>query len=287
MKFRSLVLSIAVATAALWPVAVAPAACAGEAPRAALVVDTGETVLNLCVSLPDDSVSGIDLIKLAAKQHGLAYKLGFGGAAVCHLAGVGPTGDDCFEGDPDFWGYWRGNASGGWTWASTGAGSTTVTDGSVEGWAWGSGTGPETHPAPPVTRYADVCARVEPGGSKDGGSDREPAAPDEPELKPAPGAGATVPGDDGSRANRSGAGGEEQPGKMRRPKPRATPAPSPTSSPSELGPAPTSSSSDLGPAQLASDSDGSGPPASGIVALIGTAAILGGGAIVARRRTSR
>ena len=283
MKFRSLVLSAAVAAASLWPVAVAPAACAGEAPRAALVVDTGESVLNLCVALPDGSVSGIELIKLASSQHGLSYKLGFGGAAVCNLAGVGPTGDDCFEQDPDFWGYWHGDGSGGWTWASTEAGSTTVTDGSVEGWAWGSGTGPGTHPAPPATRFADVCAPVKSGDKKDG----EPTAGKPraaPRSTPAPTA--TVGSSDGPQDNSEQSGQERGAKKKKLAKPRPQPSPEPTSTPAAVA-TPTPGATTLGPSELASDSGGGGPPAAGIAALVGTLFLLGGGAFAARRRASR
>ena len=284
MRIRSLVLSLAVAAVSLWPVAVAPAACASEAQSAVLVVDTGETVLNFCVTLPGDSVSGIELVKLASKQHGLSYKLGFGGAAVCHLAGVGPTGSDCFEQDPDFWGYWRGDGSGGWTWGSTGAGSTSVTDGSVEGWAWGSGTGPETHPAPPATRFADVCVPADPGAKKEGGgSDKEPAAPQEPESKPAPapGSGSSSHRDDAPKKERSRDKGNKLPAKKRTPQSVETPAPAATPSP-----VPTSSSTELAGSELASDSDG-GPPAAGVAALAGTLVLIGGGALVARRRRTQ
>src|ERR687891_457400 len=280
MRIRSLLLAASVAAVSLWPVAVAPAACAGEAPRAALVVDTGETVLNFCVALPDDSVSGIDLIKLASKQHGLTYKLGFGGQAVCHLAGVGPTGDDCFEEDPNFWGYWRGNGSGGWTWASTGAGSTTVTDGSVEGWAWGSGTGPDTHPAPPQTRFADVCAPVSSPGKKGGGSNQKAPESQEAESEPAPApnAGNTSDGKGRSAGERSPGKAKKRTKKKQPPKPAVTPTLVPTPSPM-----PTSSAADLGPSELASDSQSGGPPPPRIAAGVGAAALVGGGALLGRR----
>jgi hypothetical protein len=280
MRIRPALLSLALAAGALWPAAVtAPAACAGESPRAALVVDTGEAVLNFCVTLPDDSVSGIELVKLASQQHDLSYKLGFGGAAVCHLAGVGPTGDDCFEQDPDFWGYWRGNGSGGWTWASTGAGSTTVTDGSVEGWAWGSGTGPDTHPAPPTTHFADVCAPLQASESK-GGKRSEHESGESQEPVPAPSAGATAEGDGGSADKRAGGIGQKKDGPRKNPEPRPSPSAAPAPSPSP--PSPTAAA--LGPSELASDSDGAGPPGAGIAALLATVALVGGGALAARRR---
>lgn len=139
------------------PVLTASAACAGTGDRAALVVDTGESTFSYCVSLPDGSVSGLELIELANDQHGLQYRFGDGGQAVCMLANVGAEGDDCFGEYPDFWGFWRGDGSGGWTWSSVGAGSTLVRDGDIQGWSWGSGQDGSTHPDPPPTRYTDVC----------------------------------------------------------------------------------------------------------------------------------
>ena len=137
-------------------------ACAAPSPSAALVVDTGSSALRYCVQLDASSVSGLHLIELASSQHGLSYKFGYSGNAVCMLAGVGPTSDDCFEQNPDFWGYWRGDGSRGWTWSGTGGGSTTVGDGDVEGWAWGSGQDDSTHPKPPSTTYTSVCGSPDP-----------------------------------------------------------------------------------------------------------------------------
>ena len=88
-----LVAAVALAATVL-PVATPERACAGESPRAALVVDTGEDVHRYCVALPAGEVSGIELIEAAGEQFGLAYSFGYGGNAVCMLAGVGPTSDD-------------------------------------------------------------------------------------------------------------------------------------------------------------------------------------------------
>ena len=154
-------------TAALLVVAM-PAASGGAAacaaatgPHAALVVDTGSRSTAYCVALDAPTVTGIHLIQLAGAQHGLTYGLGFGGQAVCRLQGVGPAGNDCFADHPNFWGYWHGDGHGGlerWTWASTGAASTTVGSGDVEGWAWGAGDSPATHPMPPRVGIDAVCA---------------------------------------------------------------------------------------------------------------------------------
>jgi hypothetical protein len=137
------------------------AACAAEGPSAVLVVDTERPAgqHRLCVALPDPSVTGIELIELANQQHGLQYRLGYGGNVVCQLAGVGYQSDECLNDGPEFWGYWRGDGSGGWEWSSGGGNSTVVRDGDVEGWSWGTGNDGSSHPAPPETTFASVCGR--------------------------------------------------------------------------------------------------------------------------------
>src|SRR5256885_2572928 len=117
----------------------AATACATGAPHAALVVATGDQTLRYCVTLDGSSVTAIHVIELAHAQHGLEYRLGFGGQAVCRLAGIGSATGDCFGSYPDYWGFWLGGEGGGWTWSGSGAGSSPIHDGDVEGWSWGSG----------------------------------------------------------------------------------------------------------------------------------------------------
>jgi hypothetical protein len=263
----------------LLPVAGPQIACAGEAPRAVLVVDTGSSAHRYCVALPDDSVTGIELVELAGDQHGLAYKLGFGGGAVCMLAGVGPTGGDCFEDYPDFWGYWRSDGSGGWSWGSTGAGSTTVGDGDVEGWAWGSGDGPDSHPAPPSTPFGSVC---EPAPAPDPEPKPDSTTePNPPRAAAAPPAAPGGPADTGAREPGKGAAKErvkkEKEGSPERrdlvastgPYPREVTAP-PTPTPGAAG--------GVDPASAA------GPPAAGIAGIVAALTVGGAGALLARRR---
>jgi hypothetical protein len=152
------------------------AACAGEGLDATLVVDTGSSEQFLCVALDAESVSGIHLIELASEQHGLSYSLGYGGQAVCMLAGVGSSEEECFEGGEPFWGYWRSNGSG-WSWSGSGAGSTVVEDGDVEGWSWGTGNDGASHQAPTFTSHEKVCG-PEGSSSKKGGDDEEGGARD-------------------------------------------------------------------------------------------------------------
>jgi hypothetical protein len=157
-RLRALAVGIALLLGGSWPVAGAPGvACAADQPRAVLVVDTGARVLTYCVTLDGPEVSGLRLIELAGAQHGLPYRLGFGGQAVCRLSGVGPSGDDCFAQYPEYWGYWHGDGNGGWTWASAGAGSYRVGDGDVEAWVWGTGDSAATHRQPPRTTFAGAC----------------------------------------------------------------------------------------------------------------------------------
>ena len=178
MRLGRALCGLGLAGALLAPQAAAPpAACASATARAALVIDGGPTTERYCVTLDSEAVSGIHLLELAARQHGLVYELGYGGQAVCMLAGVGPTGGDCFAEDPLFWGYFRGSSSGRWSWSSIGAGSTVVEDGDVEGWSWGSGEGAADHPAPPVTPLDAVCATA---------SVPSPSPSPEPSASPTP-----------------------------------------------------------------------------------------------------
>lgn len=258
--------------AGLVPIAAPPQiACAAEEPRAVLVVDTGPDERSYCVALPDGSVSGTELIALAHEQHGLTYKLGFGGGAVCMLAGVGPTGGDCFEDYPDFWGYWHGDGSGGWTWGSSSAANTTVGDGDVEGWAWGSGDGPNSHPAPPATEFSSVCEPL-PAAPK---PKPEPKPEREPEASPVP----PVSGDDTSApAARARPGGGDE--KKKRPRDRdRTDGDGQAVAPPTPAPAPSQS-----PSLQAERASSEGPPAAGIAGLLAALVLGGVGVLVTRRR---
>lgn len=158
-KLRSLTIALALAFGTTVPLVAAGAACASTANSAALVVDTGGSVITYCVEIPSGGTDGIGLIKLASQQYSLSYNLGYGGQAVCQLNGVGASGGgDCLETEkPYFWGYWIGNGGGGWNWSSVGAGSTSVDPGDIQGWSWGKGTDSSSHPSPPSLEYEDVC----------------------------------------------------------------------------------------------------------------------------------
>lgn len=280
------------AAALVLPVVALPTvACAAEGPRAALVVDTGESVHRFCVALPDDQVSGLELITLAGEQHGLSYRFGYGGAAVCMLADVGTTADDCFERYPDFWGYWRGG-EGGWTWSSTGAGDTTVRDGDVEGWSWGSGSDGSSHPRPPETSFGSVCrvaAEPEKPAEWSSGGERKrrprtsqdpPAATPPGSVAPRPTAPKTV---DASAADEG-----RRPKRSRRKVTRAKPVRRKDQRPriAAQGPPVSPTPDALLASRTAPEPDAS-MPAQGFAAL-GLATTLGvGGLVFARRRRGR
>jgi len=194
LRFRSSLLGVALLAGALAPIATAGVACAASS--AALVVSTGGNNYTYCVELGGSAVNGIQLIQRAGSQHGLQYKLGYGGNAVCMLANVGASGNDCFGEHPYFWGYWRDDGSGGWSWSGTGASNVAVRAGDVSGWSWGTGDTGSSHPPPPATTYESVCGATpgpdpspkpdkpkgghsnradRTGGSGDGGDDYSPS----------------------------------------------------------------------------------------------------------------
>lgn len=286
----------------LFPLGVAaPAACAAQGPHAALVIDTEAPGgrYRYCVALPDGSVTGIELIELASEQHGLQYRLGYGGNVVCRLAGVGYDSDECLKSGPEFWGYWRGDGSGGWDWSSTGGGSTTVRDGDVEGWAWGTGNDGSSHPAPPPTEFGAVC-EASPGaggngksagggnGRGDGGtrSGGDPSKGDSgkgTDASSVPGAVAAMDEADevrkegiaglqpgGNKAAGNGDRSKGESGANDGPEASRQPSPNPTS---DVALQPTSSTGD------------EGPPVAGLVAVAAALACIAGGVFLQRRRS--
>lgn len=269
MKLRALVvLALSLGAFPVSSGALTSSACASEGPRAALVVDTGNGVHRYCVDLPKAQVTGIQVIELAGTQHGLQYKLGYGGNAVCQLAGVGPDGDDCFADDPYFWGYWRGDGSGGWTWSSSGAGSTTVKNGDVEGWSWGTGRDGSSHPQPPPTTFASVCpAAPAPAPAAEGSKAAAPPAPAGARPKPA-----AAPAPAVSEAAEDPARQKKKKRRRARPAPARPPAirADGMSSPPEGPAAPDT----LAPVAARGEPEEQRPPVAGIAGLV-LAALLG------------
>jgi hypothetical protein len=231
-------------------------ASAGGVGHAALVVGTGSQTFRFCVGLDAASVTGIHLIELANSQDGLQYRLGFGGLAVCQLAGVGPAGGDCFAKYPSYWGLWIGDGSGGWTWSGSGAGSVQIRDGDTEGWTWGTGDSGTTHPRPPATTTASVCGAPSPTVRP---TATHPPAPD------------ATPSRNIARPPAPGGNGVSSPTPGKAPKSTHSRAPGSPGSPAVLS---------TGPIQVAGGGGGGGaggPPAGALLAIAGVVALGGVG----------
>jgi hypothetical protein len=291
MKAIRLLVAGLIGAATFTVAAPAGPACAAAPRHAVLVVDQEDSggQYRYCVELPDEDVSGIDLIVLAHDQYGLTYRFGYGGNAVCMLAEVGTEGDDCFADYPYFWGYWHGDDSGGWTWANEGAAATTIQDGDVEGWSWGTGSDGSSHPQPPETAFGSVCEVTAPppaGGGGDhhdgGAAHREPHASRGHHPHRAEHSSHSGPGPEPSPAPTSGRPRHNKNRTRRRVGhgPEVPPTPGPTSEPR---PTPTDLASPEQRPVSATDNDGGSPPIGGIVALA-AAAGFGVAAILFRRR---
>ena len=297
MKLRSWALTVILAAGVVAPVAgPAQVACAAEGNHAALVVDTGRGAepYDMCVDLRDKrQVSGLELIKMAHQQFDLQYEFGHGEQAVCQLANVPKETppENCLDGASEFWAYWIGDGSGGWSTSPQGAGSTMVEDGDVQGWSYGSGQSASTHPKPrdradgsPFT-FDSICAAAESSPKKDDGERR-----DKPSEREDKNDDVTIPlpGDN-----------ERKP----KPKDKETPgtAPSAPSEPDErlidsapdvseleIAPSPSPTSGEL-PANATSarsaDEDDAQPPIAGVLALVVTMAMAGVAVYLIRRRT--
>ena len=235
----------------------APPACAAGVPHAALVVATGDRVLRSCVTLDAPSVTAIHVIELAHAQHGLEYRFGFGGQAVCALAGVGSASGDCFGSYPEYWGFWVGAGDGAWVWSGSGAGSALIHDGDVEGWSWGSGDTGTTHPPPPPTTETSVCGPSAPPPSPTG-SGRSPSRPP-PRASAAP-----------TQTARSSPGTSAAADGGKKEKTRATRSTRPPGSPVTSG-----SPGRIVAAAAISGSGGAGGPPAGAAIAIAAASLLG------------
>ena len=132
----------------------------GSAPhRAGLVIRFGDgRVLTRCVTFQEPRLSGLDLLTRA----GLPIVVDVNspiGAGVCKIEQQGcDRGRSCFcqcEGSTcAYWQYFH-LQNGAWKYSNLGAALYQVSDGAVEGWAWGNNV------APPVMSLDQICAASE------------------------------------------------------------------------------------------------------------------------------
>jgi hypothetical protein len=159
-------------------VAHADVSAQGCSAQAVVVVEPGPGAVSICF---DGSISGLEALQLAGANP-VTYGFSGQGAAVCQLYGVGnPADQSCLIGPGgQYWAYYRAAPdTSGWTYSRGGASSTTVVDGSVEGWRYGTGDSPgfvsfcsvvscappATDPPPPTAPPVTAPAIVSPVGN--------------------------------------------------------------------------------------------------------------------------
>ena len=152
-----------VACALAWALlALTPGLALSQPPhQAGLVVVHGDgRVLSRCVGFAEDHISGQELLSRAGFD--LRMDATAMGASVCSLDGEGcAAGTNCFcqclSSPCIYWSYWQWDGAE-WVYATLGAGSSTVVDGSLEGWVWGEGVvGRNADLQPPPLAFGDVC----------------------------------------------------------------------------------------------------------------------------------
>jgi hypothetical protein len=141
-----------------------PAAASGQtggSSRVGLVVQFGDgTLYTGCIEFSEPAISGHDV--LARSGLGVTAEYTGMGAAVCKLEGDGCDfpADLCFcrcQGSPCVYWVYHHLADGAWQYSGFGASTHQVSDGDVEGWAWGEGS-PVGGLQPPVIPFDQLCA---------------------------------------------------------------------------------------------------------------------------------
>lgn len=129
--------ALVVAGATAQPAAPAHAASS----RAVIVIGNSAHTISF-----NGTITGLQALQMVASVETIGYGQG---TAVCKINGVGNpavAGQCLGETSGEYWSYWRSPpGSNGWTYSGRGAGTTTVSDGSVEGWAFGGGSPPPYH----------------------------------------------------------------------------------------------------------------------------------------------
>lgn len=170
---------------------------------AAVIVDDGSGPRTFCVLFSADSISGVEALQ-ATRLAVTTRAFGASGAAVCAVGGTGcGAGSDCLTCKaPQYWGYSRaGVGASGFTYSMVGASSVRVTNGSVEGWQWGTGS------SPAFASFADICPDVPAGGGGGTATTPPPAGGGGTSGGGATSGGGGAPGGGGATGSRAGASG--------------------------------------------------------------------------------
>ena len=137
--------------------AVAPPATAADS-RAVVVIDTGQGSRRAVISF-SGTITGIQALQLAGANP-VTYGYAGQGAAVCALDGVGHDATSSCLGtpsDPRYWAYFRAvDGASTWSYSNQCACGSTVRDGDVEGWRFGTGQ------QPPFVSFCDAAGCAPP-----------------------------------------------------------------------------------------------------------------------------
>ena len=141
---RLLALAAAIAATgagALSLASIAQAASCGDIAGVTIVVEYGDPVGTSIGCAAGDPATGLEALKTSG--HGYTFVPRHPGF-VCT---IDARPDPCNNGPANaYWSYWHAQPGGSWSYASTGAGSYDPPPGSVDGWAFGSGKPPRSHP---------------------------------------------------------------------------------------------------------------------------------------------
>ncbi len=184
----ALVVSAAALSFALAAVGGSTAGAAGTG-HAVVVVDFGDGHAHVAgISFASSSISGLAALQLAGYAPAVRA-FGGNGGAVCaltdsHGTQLGcPTDSSCFTcAAPNYWAYFRaGPGARRYAYSTVGAGSTSVTNGSVEAWRWGPGIAPQfvsytsVYPPPVVPTTNAPSATTAPSVGVAGGTTTVPS----------------------------------------------------------------------------------------------------------------
>jgi len=155
--------------------------------RAGLVVRLGDgSVVTRCVSFSEPSLTGAELLVRAGLSVVFDLKSSIG-AGVCKIGNQGcDQGKSCFcqcEGSTcAYWQYFH-LQSGAWKYSNLGAGVYQVSDGAVEGWAWGNNVAPQVMSLDQICAAAPAQANVSPSPAHASASTTTPR-PTTPTVSP-------------------------------------------------------------------------------------------------------
>ncbi|MEX0665688.1 MAG: hypothetical protein WD598_13105 [Acidimicrobiia bacterium] len=124
--------------------AIAPAPVAHAASSRAVIVIGNDSPRTISFS---GTINGLQALQMVASVETIGYS--GQGTAVCKINGVGNPavpGECLGETTGKYWSYWKSPpGSSSWQYAGSAAGSSPVSNGSVEGWAYGTGQPPPYH----------------------------------------------------------------------------------------------------------------------------------------------